>query len=242
MRACRGRARPGRGRGAFQDARGMATIGYARVSTSDQNPEARAVRLRAYGCLRVFTDHGVTGRLASRPQWDACRAFLREGDVLVVTKLDRVGRSVGNLVSVAGELDRRGGGPGGAGSGDRYQQPGRADAVPRAGRDPRIRTRPDRRADPRRARRRPRPAWRHAPQTRASISPDKLTAARQLYERWAIPTGRIAPAVGISRASLYRALPPGGRGTARGDCATAAVRPRSGTQICSSQRVAQFTQ
>ena len=56
----------------------------------------------------MFTDHGVTGRLASRPQWDACRAFLREGDVLVVTKLDRAGRSVGNLVSVAGELDRRG--------------------------------------------------------------------------------------------------------------------------------------
>ena len=108
----------------------MAMIGYARVSISDQNPEAQAVRLRAYGCLRVFTGHGVTGRLASRPQWDACRAFLREGDVLVVTKLDRAGRSVGNLVSVAGELDRRGGGPGGAGSGDRYQQPGRADAVP----------------------------------------------------------------------------------------------------------------
>jgi len=87
---------------------GMAKIGYARVSTSDQNPEAQAARLREHGCMRVFTDHGVTGRLASRPQWDACRAFLRDGDVLVVTKLDRIGRSVGNLVSVAGELHQLG--------------------------------------------------------------------------------------------------------------------------------------
>src|SRR5215472_6388398 len=86
----------------------MAKIGYARVSTSDQNPEAQAARLREHGCLRVFTDRGVTGRLASRPQWDACRTFLRQGDVLVVTKLDRVGRSVGNLVSVARELDEGG--------------------------------------------------------------------------------------------------------------------------------------
>ena len=86
----------------------MAMIGYARVSTTDQNPEAQAARLRDRGCTWVFTDHGVTGRLASRPQWDACRAFLRDGDVLVVTRLDRIGRSVGNLVSVAGELHQRG--------------------------------------------------------------------------------------------------------------------------------------
>jgi len=78
------------------------------VSTSDQNPEAQAARLREHGCTRVFTDRGVTGRLAGRPQWDACRAFLRDGDVLVVIKLDRIGRSVGNLVSVAGELRQLG--------------------------------------------------------------------------------------------------------------------------------------
>ena len=43
-----------------------------------------------------------------RPQWDACRAYLRDRDVLVVTKLDRIGRSVGNLVSVAADLHERG--------------------------------------------------------------------------------------------------------------------------------------
>jgi len=68
------------------------------------------------------------------------------------------------------------------------------------------------------------------PKRGPSISPDKLTAARQLYERWAIPAGRIAAAVGISRASLYRAPPPGGRGTARGDCATAAETGPASTQ------------
>jgi DNA invertase Pin-like site-specific DNA recombinase len=86
----------------------MAMFGYARVSTTDQNPEAQAARLRAHGCARVFADHGVTGKLASRPQWDACRACLRDRDVLVVTELDRIGRSVGNLVSVAADLAGRG--------------------------------------------------------------------------------------------------------------------------------------
>jgi DNA invertase Pin-like site-specific DNA recombinase len=86
----------------------MAMIGYARVSTTDQNPENQASRLRAHGCSTVFTDHGITGRLASRPQWDACRAYLRDRDVLAVTKLDRIGRSVGNLVRVAADLHERG--------------------------------------------------------------------------------------------------------------------------------------
>jgi DNA invertase Pin-like site-specific DNA recombinase len=49
----------------------MARIGYARVSTTDQHPEAQAARLVERGCTQVFTDHGVTGKQASRPQWDA---------------------------------------------------------------------------------------------------------------------------------------------------------------------------
>jgi DNA invertase Pin-like site-specific DNA recombinase len=52
-----------------------------------------------------------------------------------------------------------------------------------------------------------------AKEPHASISLDKLAVARQLYERGDMPARRIASAVGISRASLYRALPPGGRGT-----------------------------
>jgi DNA invertase Pin-like site-specific DNA recombinase len=86
----------------------VAKIGYARVSTADQHPEAQATRLREHGCGQVFTDHGVSGKLASRPQWDACRGYLRDGDALVVTKLDRIGRSVGNLIEVVGDLGRSG--------------------------------------------------------------------------------------------------------------------------------------
>ena len=56
------------------DTAGVAMIGYARVSTSDQNPEVQATRLREQGYLWVFADRAVSGKLASRPQLDACRA------------------------------------------------------------------------------------------------------------------------------------------------------------------------
>ena len=83
-------------------------IGYARVSTDDQHPEAQADRLRADGCEKVYTDTGVSGRKASRPQWDACLADLRRDDVLVIVRLDRAGRSVRNLIDVVGVLRERG--------------------------------------------------------------------------------------------------------------------------------------
>jgi DNA invertase Pin-like site-specific DNA recombinase len=86
----------------------MPRIGYARVSTLDQHPETQAAALQGAGCERIFTDHGVSGAKASRPQLDACLAYLREGDQLVVWKLDRLGRSVSHLVHVVAELRGRG--------------------------------------------------------------------------------------------------------------------------------------
>ena len=86
----------------------MARIGYARVSTNDQHPEAQADQLTAAGCARIFTDEGVSGKLARRPEWDACLDHLRSGDVLVITKLDRAGRSVKHLVDVGLSLRDRG--------------------------------------------------------------------------------------------------------------------------------------
>jgi len=86
----------------------MAKIGYARVSTGDQHPEAQQDALRAAGCDKVFTDHGVSGKLARRPQLDAALAYLRDGDVLVITKLDRLGRSVRNLIDEVAGLGERG--------------------------------------------------------------------------------------------------------------------------------------
>jgi DNA invertase Pin-like site-specific DNA recombinase len=88
----------------------MALFGYARTSTTDQHPEAQAERLIAYGCDPdfIFTDKGASGAKASRPAWDECMARLRKGDTLVAVRLDRIGRSVRNLIDVADELEKRG--------------------------------------------------------------------------------------------------------------------------------------
>ena len=85
----------------------MSKIGYARVSTRDQHPEAQEQKLRDAGCEHIFTDHGASGTKASRPEWDKCLAFLRPGDALVCTKLDRIGRSVRNLVDIVADLGQR---------------------------------------------------------------------------------------------------------------------------------------
>lgn len=88
----------------------MATIGYARVSTAEQHPEAQRERLLAAGCdpELIFTDHGASGAKANRPAWDMCRAQLRRGDTLVAVRLDRIGRSIRNLLEVADDLEKRG--------------------------------------------------------------------------------------------------------------------------------------
>lgn len=85
----------------------MALIGYARVSTRDQNPDGQTDALAAASCDRVFVDH-ASGTLAKRPALTEARGYLRSGDTLVVTKLDRLGRSVKNLKEIVDELDGRG--------------------------------------------------------------------------------------------------------------------------------------
>ena len=80
----------------------MPLIGYARVSTRDQHPDA----LSAAGCERVFIDH-ASGTLAKRPALDEALGYLRAGDTLVVTKLDRLGRSVRNLKQIVDDLQAR---------------------------------------------------------------------------------------------------------------------------------------
>jgi DNA invertase Pin-like site-specific DNA recombinase len=84
----------------------MALVGYARVSTRDQQPEAQLDALTAAGCEKTFTDH-ASGTLARRPALDEALAYVRAGDTLVVTKLDRLGRSVRNLKQVADDLQSR---------------------------------------------------------------------------------------------------------------------------------------
>ena len=86
----------------------MAIIGYARVSTTDQNPQLQLDALRNAGAARIFTDHGVSGSTACRPELDACLDHLREGDVLTVWKLDRLGRNTQHVLAVVDELTSRG--------------------------------------------------------------------------------------------------------------------------------------
>jgi DNA invertase Pin-like site-specific DNA recombinase len=91
-------------------------FGYARVSTKAvkgrkaQHVDNQVERLVAAGIDRdnVFTDDGISGRKASRPEWDKCLAALRKGDRLTVTSMTRVGRSLQNLLDIMAELDRRG--------------------------------------------------------------------------------------------------------------------------------------
>jgi DNA invertase Pin-like site-specific DNA recombinase len=83
-------------------------IGYGRVSTRDQHPEAQRDALRASGCDEVFVDT-ASGRLARRAELDkALLSANRSGDQLVVTKLDRLGRSLEHLIELAKLLEGRG--------------------------------------------------------------------------------------------------------------------------------------
>jgi DNA invertase Pin-like site-specific DNA recombinase len=85
----------------------LAIIGYARVSTTDQNPQLQLDALLEAGAKRVFTDY-VSGAAASRPHLDKCLDHLREGDVLTVWKLDRLGRNTQHVLAVVDGLTSRG--------------------------------------------------------------------------------------------------------------------------------------
>jgi DNA invertase Pin-like site-specific DNA recombinase len=82
-------------------------IGYARVSTAEQNPELQHDALERVGVIRTFTDY-ASGSSQDRPAWQECLEFLQPGNVLVVWKLDRVGRSTADLARIVTELDQRG--------------------------------------------------------------------------------------------------------------------------------------
>ena len=82
-------------------------VGYARVSTVDQDPEAQLRALQGQGCERVFRDK-ASGRLEAREQLDECLEFLRPGDSLVVWRFDRLARSVRHMLDLAARLERHG--------------------------------------------------------------------------------------------------------------------------------------
>ena len=81
-------------------------IGYGRVSTVDQKAHAQVEALERAGCERIYIDV-LSGALASRPELAKALEALRAGDRLVVTKLDRLGRSLANLIELASTLAER---------------------------------------------------------------------------------------------------------------------------------------
>ncbi len=82
-------------------------IGYARVSTQDQNLDLQTEALAKAGCKKIFDDK-ISGSHAERPGLAKSQEAFRDGDTLVVWKLDRLGRSVKHLVDLVGELHKRG--------------------------------------------------------------------------------------------------------------------------------------
>ena len=82
-------------------------IGYARVSTDDQNLDLQRDALTRSGCLTIY-EETASGKSSSRIELEHCRKALRSGDTLVVWRLDRLGRSLSDLVKIISDLEKDG--------------------------------------------------------------------------------------------------------------------------------------
>ena len=187
-------------------------VGYARVSTTDQNPDLQQDALTAAGCARVFTDT-ASGALDKRPHLDALLDYLRPGDVLVVWRLDRLGRSVRHLTETVNTLAERGVGFRSLTEGiDTTTPAGKLvfhifAALAEFEREI-IRERTNAGLDAARARGR-------KGGRRPKMTPGKLDTGRQLYDSKQHTMEQIAEIVGVSRATLYRHLEPAEQQTGR---------------------------
>lgn len=81
-------------------------LGYARISTADQDPQLQLDALTVADCLKIYTDT-ASGTKADRPQWKACLADLRPGDTLIIWKIDRLGRNLRDLIDIVTTLQTR---------------------------------------------------------------------------------------------------------------------------------------
>ena len=82
-------------------------FGYARVSTTDQNLDLQIDALNKFGCEKIYQEK-VSGSLKDRPELGKVMEHLRQGDTLIIWKLDRLGRSLRNLIDIVSELQNRG--------------------------------------------------------------------------------------------------------------------------------------
>lgn len=81
--------------------------GYARVSTKDQNLDLQIDALKKAGCQKIFKEV-VSGAKTNRPQLDELLSILKKDDVIVIWKLDRMGRSLHHLIKIVNELNEKG--------------------------------------------------------------------------------------------------------------------------------------
>lgn len=82
-------------------------VGYARVSTTDQSLEVQIAELEAKGCERIFTDQ-ATGTNTNRPGLTELLSFVRDGDAVIVSRLDRMARSLTDLFQLLEAMSQKG--------------------------------------------------------------------------------------------------------------------------------------
>jgi len=186
-------------------------IGYARVSTRDQHPEAQIDALSAAGCEKVFVDH-ASGTLAKRPALDEALGYLRAGDTLVVTKLDRLGRSVRNLKQIVDDLQARHVGLRALSQGIDTTTPGgrlffhMLAAIAEFEHDLIVERTHDGLAAARARGRKGGP--------KSKMTPNKIAQARAMYDDGKHTVQQIADTFGVSRPTVYRHLTDRGAATA----------------------------
>ena len=185
-----------------------ALLGYARVSTGEQELGLQHDALTAAGCARIFSDT-ASGALRDRPELARVLDHLRAGDTLVVWRLDRLGRSLRHLIDTVSMLAERGVGFRSLQESIDTTTPGGRlvfhvfAALAEFERDLiRERTNAGLAAARARGRKGGRPSV---------MTPDKLTVAREMYASGEHTVAAIAAILGVSRASIYRHLAPSDR-------------------------------
>lgn len=178
-------------------------IGYARVSTEDQILDLQRDALKRAKCRQVYEEQ-ATGKNTGRPQLEACLKSLREGDTLVVWRLDRLGRNLADLVGLVAHLDQRNinfesltekietGSPARTPGFPCFRRPCRVGAEP----DPRTNgSRSQGGACPRTQRRPPGQTFRK-----------EVKTIRELLKAADVPVTEIAMRFNVARSTLYRTL------------------------------------
>ena len=183
---------------------GALMVGYARVSTGDQDLSQQHDQLHAAGCSRIFAEK-ITGTRRDRPELERLLDHLRRGDVVTVTRLDRLARSTRDLLEIAERIQ-------GAGAGLRSLAEPWADTTSPAGRMVLTvfagiaefersliveRTRSGREAAKRRG-------VKFGPQP--TLTPAQVAHARELVDQEGRPVKEVAALLGVHRSTLYRAL------------------------------------